>query len=105
MVGLVTRLADATTSINQGVTAACSGSCNNTSVNAIFAGVANALVFLVGAVSVIMIILGGLKYVTSNGDSKQTESAKNTILYAVVGLVVAMASFAIITFVTKNIGK
>src|SRR6266498_3162289 len=103
MNGLVTFFANATDQINTGVNAACSSACNKGNVNGLFAGVANALIFLVGAIAVIMIIIGGLRYVISNGDSKQTESAKNTILYAVIGLVVAIASFAIVGFVTKNI--
>jgi len=97
-------LADATSAINTGATQACGSSCNTgTTVGGLFAGVANALIFLVGAVSVIMIIIGGLRYVTSNGDAKQTEAAKNTILYAVIGIVVAIASFAIVSFVTAHI--
>lgn len=97
-------LADATSAINQGATQACGSSCNTgTTVGGLFAGVANALIFLVGAVSVIMIIIGGLRYVLSNGDPKSTESAKNTILYAVIGIVVAIASFAIVNFVTTHI--
>lgn len=61
--------------------------------------VVNVLMFIVGAVSVIMIIIGGLKYVASNGDSNQIQSAKNTILYAVIGIVVALLAFAIVNFV------
>jgi hypothetical protein len=61
--------------------------------------VVNVLMFIVGAVSVIMIIIGGLKYVVSNGDSNQIQSAKNTILYAVIGIVVALLAFAIVSFV------
>jgi cytochrome bd-type quinol oxidase subunit 2 len=100
---LVSYLADATSAINTGVDQACGTSCNKTNVGAIFAGVANALIFVVGAVSVIMIIIGGLRYVLSNGDSKQAESARNTILYSVIGIVVAIASFAIVSFVTTHI--
>jgi len=101
---IVKFLADATSAINQGATQACGSSCNTgTTVGGLFAGVANALIFLVGAVSVIMIIVGGLQYVLSNGDSKRTETAKNTILYSVIGIVVAIASFAIVKFVTTHI--
>jgi hypothetical protein len=96
--------ADATQSIKDGVTAACSGACNtNTTINGIFAGIANALIFIVGAISVIMIIIGGLRYATANGDSKATTAAKDTILYAVIGVVVAIASYAIVNFVVTHI--
>jgi hypothetical protein len=96
-------LADATGTLNNGITAACGNTCNKSTLDQIFAGIADTLIFVVGAVSVIMIIVGGLRYVTSNGDSKQAESARNTILYAVIGIIVAIASYAIVTFVTANI--
>lgn len=63
----------------------------------------NILLFIIGAVAVIMIIIGGLRYVTSNGDQGQLTGAKNTILYSVVGLVVAIMAFAIVNFVVSNI--
>ena len=61
--------------------------------------VINILLFVIGAVSVIMIILGGIRYVLSNGDSSQITGAKNTILYSVIGLVVALLAYAIVNFV------
>jgi len=63
--------------------------------------VVNILLFILGAIAVIMIVVGGIRYTTSNGDSGQTKSAKDTILYAVVGLVVAMLAYAIVNFVVK----
>lgn len=56
-----------------------------------------------GAVSVIMIIVGGFKYVVSGGDSSATKSAKDTILYAVIGLVIALFAQIIITFVLSSL--
>lgn len=61
--------------------------------------VGNILLFIVGAASVIIIIIGGLRYVTSAGDSNAVNGAKNTILYAVVGLVVASMAYAIVNFI------
>lgn len=69
-----------------------------------FERIANFLIFLVGALSVIFLIIGGLRYVISSGNSSQVESAKNTILYAIVGLVVAIASFAIVRFIVSQFG-
>jgi hypothetical protein len=46
-----------------------------------------------------MIIVGGLRYVTSGGDASSTKAARDTILYAVVGLVIAVMAFAIVNFV------
>ena len=61
----------------------------------------NTLLFLVGALSTVMIIVGGIFYVISNGDSGKIARAKNTITYAVVGLVVAFVACAIINWVIK----
>ncbi len=57
------------------------------------------LIFLVGAIAVVMIIVGGLRYVTSSGDQNSLSGAKNTILYAVIGLIVAFMAYAIVHFV------
>ena len=96
-------IADASAAIRTGAGNACGTSCGTADINVIFKGVTNALIFIVGAVSVIMIIVGGLRYVISNGDSKNISAAKDTILYAVIGVVVAIAAFAIVNFVTKTI--
>jgi hypothetical protein len=71
----------------------------------IFTVIANTLIFLVGAISVIYLIIGGLRYVVSNGDSKNVTAAKDTILYAIVGIVVAVVSFALVQFVINALAK
>jgi hypothetical protein len=70
-----------------------------TGSNSIFERVINILTFIVGAVSVIMLIIGGLRYVLSNGDANAITSAKNTILYAIVGIIVAFAARAVVLFI------
>src|SRR5665648_19061 len=55
-----------------------------------FKTVTNILLFLIGAISVIMLIIGGFRYVVSAGDSGATKGAKDTILYAVIGIIVAV---------------
>lgn len=65
--------------------------------------VINLLLYVLGVIAVIMIIVGGIRYTTSNGDSSAIKSAKDTILYSVVGLVVAILSFAIVNFVVTRI--
>lgn len=63
----------------------------------------NILLFVIGFVAVLMIIVGGIRYVTSGGDSNSVSSAKNTILYSVIGLVVALMAFAIVNFVLDSL--
>lgn len=65
----------------------------------IFSTITNVLLFVLGAISVIMIIIGGLRYVVSGGNSANVTAAKNTILYAIVGVIIAMLAYAIINFV------
>lgn len=57
---------------------------------------------VVGLVCVVMIIVGGLKYVTSQGDSGNVSGAKNTILYAIVGLVIVALAQLIVKFVVNK---
>jgi uncharacterized membrane protein YjgN (DUF898 family) len=84
---------------------ACESAAGQPQVFSTFRLVANVLLFVLGAVAVIMIIIGGIKYVTSNGEQSQVASAKNTILYAVIGIIVAFVAYAIVNFVTSQISK
>jgi hypothetical protein len=59
---------------------------------------------ILGGIAVIVIIAGGIMYATSAGDSGKVTAAKNTILYAVIGLAVAMSAAAIITLVNNYFG-
>jgi hypothetical protein len=61
--------------------------------------------WLVGVVSVVMIIVGGFKYVTSGGESAGVTSAKNTILYAIVGLIIVAVAQIIVHFVLGNVNS
>lgn len=65
----------------------------------VFAQISSILLFIVGAVAVIMLIIGGLRYVVSGGDASKVQDAKNTILYALVGIVVAILAYAAVNFV------
>lgn len=58
---------------------------------------------IVGIIAVIMIIIGGLRYITSNGDSGNVTSARNTILYAIVGLIVVALAQTIVKYVLNRI--
>jgi cytochrome bd-type quinol oxidase subunit 2 len=68
--------------------------------------VINLLSLLVGVAAVVMIIIGGFKYIISSGDSSNVNSAKNTIMFAVIGLViVAMAQIIVIFVLNKTAEK
>lgn len=65
----------------------------------------NIFSMVVGAVSVVMIIIGGFRYIVSNGDSNGVSGAKNTILYAIIGLIVVLFAQIIVRFVLTNATK
>ena len=73
-------------------------------LGSVFQSVINVLLFLLGAVAVIMLIIGGFRYVVSGGDSSRIESAKNTILYAVIGIIVAFLAWAAVSFLVDSLG-
>jgi hypothetical protein len=67
----------------------------NTKVNSIYS-----LIFgIAGGIAVIIIVLGGIKFITSQGDPQGVAKARNTIIYAAIGLAVSIAAFTIVTFV------
>lgn len=63
------------------------------------------LFMTLGGIAVIMIIVGGIQYATSQGESGTLQKAKNTILYSVIGLVVAVFATGIVTFIIDNVAK
>lgn len=65
--------------------------------------VAQLLAIVVGVAAVIMIIIGGLQYVLASGDPSNVQNAKNTVFYAIVGLLVAALAQGIISFVLVRI--
>ena len=69
----------------------------------LIASIINILSLVVGVVAVVMIIIGGFKYITSGGDSGNVTGAKNTILYAVIGLVIVALAQIIVRFVLDRI--
>jgi len=71
--------------------------------NGIFKVITNAALFVIGAVSVLMLIYGGIRYTISAGDSKAVTDAKNTILYAIIGIIVALLAYAIVNFVLTSL--
>lgn len=69
----------------------------------IFKTITNTVLYIVGVVAVIMLIIGGVKYVVSGGDAKKVTDAKNTVLYAIIGLIIAFLAFAIVNFVITSL--
>lgn len=89
--------------IGKGVTAVGGGSGNGqTDFTKSIQTIVNLMMFILGLIAVIMIIIGGFRYVTSNGDAGATKTAKDTIMYAVIGLVVAILAFAIVNFIINT---
>jgi hypothetical protein len=81
----------------------CSNSNATTSINSIVHTIVNLLSAIVGIVAVIMIIVGGLRYITSGGNDTSVTGAKNTILYAIVGLVVVALAQIIVRFTLAKV--
>lgn len=77
----------------------------NLDIVTVIVNVINWVLGFSAAVAVLFLILGGLQYITAAGNEKRVETAKNTILYAVIGLIVIMLSFVIVALINQNIGK
>ena len=65
--------------------------------------ITNTLLFVVGALAVIMIIFGGIRYAVSGGNASSVSAAKNTVLYALVGLIVAFLAFAAVNWILSAV--
>lgn len=74
-------------------------------VESLIKDIVNILSIIVGIVAVIMIIYGGFRYVTSSGDSGNISTAKNVIIYAIIGLIIAALAQIIVKFVLANVVK
>ena len=70
-----------------------------TQVNGIIKTIVEVLLMAVGAISIIMIVIGGIMFALSSGDAQKAAKARNTVLYAVVGLIVSIFASAIVNFV------
>lgn len=73
--------------------------CSGSDLNEIIQLIVNAIIFVIGIVAVVMIILGGISYATSQGDPSKVKKGKDTILYGIIGLIVALLAYAIVNFV------
>ena len=78
---------------------------NGESFSAVVKKVINIFSVVVGAVSVIMIIIGGFRYIVSNGESGAVTGAKNAILYAIIGLIIVLFAQLIVRFVLTSMSE
>lgn len=76
---------------------------NDDSVTEVVQKVINTILGIIGMVSVIMLIIGGINFVISQGDTAKVTKARNTILYSIIGLVVSLLAFAIVNFVLNGV--
>lgn len=84
--------------------AGCEVESGTSRISGIITQIINIFSIIVGLISVIMIIYGGFRYVTSGGDSGNISAAKNTIIYAIIGLVIVALAQFIVKFVLDQIG-
>lgn len=69
------------------------------------AGILNAVFMLIGGLTVLFLLIGAIRYVTSNGEQNMIKQAKDTILYSIIGLVITMSAFAIVQFVAGQLSR
>jgi cytochrome bd-type quinol oxidase subunit 2 len=100
---VVVHASPASDAICEGV-GGCAENASEPSISATIKKILNLLSIIIGIISIVMVIIGGLKYVTSQGEGNAVKSAKNTILYALVGLVIVALSQSIVRFVLNKSG-
>lgn len=81
-------------------TAVCEGQQTQNATNMVGI-IINTLLYVIGIIAVIMIVVGGIRYTLSGGNASQVKEAKDTILYAAIGLIIAIMSYSIVNFVLK----
>ena len=96
----------ASAQVSEGINTATTSEMKGKSIdgdNGLIKTVVNVLLWAVGILSVIMIIFSGLRYITSAGDASKTKSGQSTLIYSVVGLIVAIMAYAIVNMVTNRL--
>lgn len=91
--------ADSRDEAQNGAKLANSGGGSNQNLPDIITTIINVMLFIAGALAVIMIIYGGIRYITAHSDEKQVKVAKDTIVYSVTGLIIAILAYALVTFI------
>lgn len=75
----------------------------NSDLGSVVGKVMRAVFGIMGSIAVVVVIFGGLQYVLSGGDPKRTARAKETILYAVIGIVISLSAYAVVSYVAKGL--
>lgn len=91
--------ADAKDEVKKGADMTNSGGSAKQDLPDVITTIINVMLFIAAALAVIMIIYGGIRYITAHGDEKQVKVAKDTIVYSVVGLIIAIIAYALVTFI------
>lgn len=91
--------ADSRDEAQNGANLANGGGGSNQNLPDIITTIINVMLFIAAALAVIMIIYGGIRYITAHGDEKQVKVAKDTIVYSVTGLIIAILAYALVTFI------
>ena len=81
----------------------CNGTGSTDQLPKLIQNVLNAIIAVSGLVAVVFVVIGGVQYMTSTGDAGKVKKAKDTILYALIGLIICVLSFAIVNWTIKNV--
>ena len=100
LVAVPAMAAPATEKITEGMNA--TGLESDEKLPDIVTNIINVILFIIGILAVAFIIYGGVKYSMSAGDSAKVKSAKDTIMYAIIGLIVAILAYAIVNYVVGS---
>ena len=74
-------------------------------VDGTFSNIINTILYIAGVVAVAMLIFGGIRFMVSRGDKDKVQKAKNTVIYAIIGLILVIFSYAIVNFIISATGK
>lgn len=76
---------------------------NTDAIKTVITSILNGIIAVSGLIAVIFVVVGGINYITSSGDATKVEKAKKTILYACIGIIITVLSFALVNFVIINL--
>jgi len=79
----------------------CDANAKTDDLKTVIGTIINTILFILGAVAVLMVIIGGIQYTTSAGDPALAKKGRETVIYAIIGLVIAFLAYAIINWVVK----